>query len=177
LTIYKEGLATLDEYFFAARTAETAAGGPYSKAGQRAFDRSLVKQFDSSYASKGSFWTAAPSNPTPYGLFDGDATYTRPGITYVALRQILGKTNFAKVLQQIQRQYGGSHITEAELVAAFQHWLPNQSAACQVRLDEFFRQWFDIAYRAGGGSRRPQITGPGLAGPDFYSRASGCPAP
>jgi hypothetical protein len=177
LTFYKEGLATLAEYLFAARTAETAAGGPYSKAGQRAFDRSLIKQFDSNYASKGSFWTAAPSNPTPYGLFVGDATYSRPGITYVALRQILGKTNFAKALQQIQRQYGGSHITEPELEAAFHQWLPNQSPACDVRLGEFFRQWFDTAYRAGGGAHRPQITGPGLAGPDFYSRASGCPAP
>jgi hypothetical protein len=174
LTFYKEGLATLAEYFYAARTAETAAGGPFSRAGQRAFERSLVKQFDSIYASKGSFWTLAPSNPTPFGLFDEDPAYARPGITYVALRQILGPTSFAKALQQIQRQYGGSHITEPELEAAFRQWLPNQSAACATRLDQFFTQWFDTAYPAGGGAHRPQITGPGLAGPGFYRHGTSC---
>jgi hypothetical protein len=147
---------------------------PSSRAGQRAFEQSLVKQFDSLYASKGSFWTLAPSDPTPFGLFDTDPTYSRPGITYVALRQILGATNFAKALQQLQRQYGGGDITEPELEAAFRHWLPNQSAACGTRLDEFFTQWFDTAYPAGGGARRPRITGPGLAGPGFYSHGTSC---
>jgi hypothetical protein len=174
LTFYKEGLATLGEYLYAARTAESAAGGPSSRAGQRAFEQSLVKQFDSLYASKGSFWTLTPSDPTPFGLFDTDPTYSRPGITYVALRQILGATNFAKALQQLQRQYGGGDITEPELEAAFRHWLPNQSAACGTRLDEFFTQWFDTAYPAGGGARRPRITGPGLAGPGFYSHGTSC---
>ena len=34
LTFYKEGLATLGEYLFQARNAETAAGGPHSRKGQ-----------------------------------------------------------------------------------------------------------------------------------------------
>ncbi len=175
LTFYKEGLATLAEYLYAARTAETAAGGPYSQAGQRAFERSLVRQFNELYASKGRFWTLVPSDPTPYGLFDEDPTYARPGITYIALRQILGATNFAKALQQIQRRYGGATITEPELEAAFQQWLPNRSAACSARLGQFFTDWFDTGYPAGGGAHRPQITGPGLAGPGFYARGGGCP--
>jgi hypothetical protein len=49
--------------------------------------------------------------------------------------------------------------------------LPNHNTACQTRLSQFFRQWFDAAY---DGSK-PQITGPGLHGHAFY--AHGCPAP
>ena len=173
LTFFKEGLATLGEYLFAARTAETAAGGPHSPAGRRAFDQSLIKQFNANYKSKGTFWTAAPSDPTPFGLFDGDATYTRPGSAYIALRQILGAARFTKALQQIQRRYGGGDITEAQLEAGFRRWLPNHSAACGTRLHQFFTQWFDTAYAPGGGANRPRITGPGLAGPGFYGKG-GC---
>jgi hypothetical protein len=56
----------------------------------------------------------------------------------------------------------------------FHQWLPVQTSACQVRLREFFTQWFDTAYPAGGGAHRPQITGPGLAGPGFYRPGGGC---
>ena len=173
LTFYKEGMATLGEYLYHARLAQHAAGGPGRAAGRRAFQRSLVKRFNGIYKSKGGFWTIAPSNPTPYSLFDEDSTYARPGITYVALRQILGHANFVRALTQLQRQYGGGVITEAQLEAGFRRWLPNRSAACGARLGQFFTQWFDTAYPRGGGANRPQITGPGLAGPDFYG-AGGC---
>jgi len=172
LTFFKEGLATLGEFLFAARNAEAAAGGPGSPAGQLAFEQSLTDQFNSTYASTGGFWTRAPSDPTPYGLFSGSATYYRPGIAYIALRQILGKSNFTGALQQIQRRYGGGVITEAQLEAALHRWLPNQSAACSKRLDQFFTEWFDTAYPSGGGPNRPDITGPGLDGPGFYTE--GC---
>ena len=172
LTFFKEGMATLGEFLFAARTAQAKAGGPGTKAGRRAFQRSLVRQFNATYASKGRFWTAAPSNPTPFGLFSGSATYDRPGIAYVALRQILGHANFTRALMGIQRRYGDGAITEAQLEAGFHRWLPTRSAACSSRLGEFFRQWFDTAYPAGGGANRPGITGPGLAGPGFYT--GGC---
>ena len=172
LTFFKEGMATLGEFLFAARTAQAKAGGPGTKAGRRAFQRSLVRQFNTTYASKGRFWTAAPSNPTPFGLFSGSATYDRPGIAYVALRQILGHASFTRALMGIQRRYGDGAITEAQLEAGFHRWLPTRSAACSSRLDEFFRQWFDTAYPAGGGANRPGITGPGLAGPGFYT--GGC---
>ena len=174
MTFYKEGMATVAQYLLTARQAEDAAGGPYSQRGQAAFNASLVKQFNATYASKGSFWMAAPSNPTPFGLFSGSATYARPAAAYLALRQILGKTNFTQSLQQIQRDYGGSHITEPELEAGFRQWMPNRSTACQAKLAEFFTEWFDAAYPSGGGANRPQITGPGLAGPGFYNHAGGC---
>jgi hypothetical protein len=74
----------------------------------------------------------------------------------------------------MQRDFRHSSITEAQLEAGFQAFLPNQSAACQARLDEFFTQWFDTAYASGGGANRPQLTGPGLAGPGFYDADGSC---
>jgi len=173
MTFYKEGLATLAEELYAARRAELAAGGPYSVKGRKAFQASLVRQFKGVYGAGGTFWTLAPSDPTPYALFDGNPTYARPGAAYIALRQILGHGNFTQALEHIQRRYGGASITEPELEAAFRHWLPDPSAGCQARLSQFFRQWFDTAYAKGGGASRPRITGPGLAGPGFYG-VPGC---
>jgi len=174
MTFYKEGMATLAEELYAARLAENKAGGPHSPKGQAAFRASLVKQFNQIYASKGSFWTAAPSNPQPAGLFSGSATYARPSAAYIALRQILGHGNFTQALQQVQAADGGRSITEAQWEAAFGRWLPVQTSACQARLSQFFRQWFDTPYPAGGGKNRPQITGPGLNGTDFYNAQGGC---
>jgi hypothetical protein len=173
MTFYKEGLATLAEFLYDARLAETTAGGPYSAAGQAAFQASLVARFNSWYVRDKAFWTLAPSNPTPWSLFDEDSTYARPGVTYIALRQILGAGNFTQALEAMQRAYGGHAITEPELEAGFRAWLPNPSPACEAQLTKFFTQWWDTAYPAGGGAHRPQITGPGLAGPGFYD-VPGC---
>ncbi|MEP7026661.1 MAG: M1 family aminopeptidase, partial [Actinomycetota bacterium] len=173
LTFFKEGLATLGEFLFHARTAEGRAGGPGTAAGRRAFQHSLVAAFNGFYRSAGGFWVAAPSNPTPFSLFDSNSTYDRPGITYVALRQILGPARFDQALRQIQQQYGGKSISQGQLEAGFQRWLPNRDAACTARLGQFFTQWFDTVYPRGGGQHRPQITGPGLDGPDFYGHG-GC---
>jgi hypothetical protein len=173
MTFFKEGLATLAEFLFAARRAEAKAGGPTSRKGQAAFQASLVREFRSAYRSGGDFWTGAPSNPRPFTLFDGNSTYERPGVSYIALRQILGHGNFTQALKQIQRTYGGASITEAQLEAAFADWLPNRAPACQAQLGRFFAQWFDTAYPRGGGAHRPQITGPGLAGRGFYD-VPGC---
>jgi peptidase M1-like protein len=175
-TFYKEGMATLGEFLYQARLAENAAGGPSTAKGRAAFQASLVKQFNKTYASAKDFWTGAPSNPTPYTLFDGSSTYDRPGITYIALRQILGPARFNGALRDIQRRYGGGHINEAQLEAVFRQWLPVHSSACQQRLGEFFTQWFDTAYPSGGGANRPMITGPGLDGPGFYSSPGTCAA-
>ena len=171
MTFYKEGLATLAEFLFAARKAQGQAGGPGTAAGRRAFQASLDATFASTYASKDGFWTVAPSNPTAWGLFSGSSTYDRPGIAYIALRQILGHANFTRALEQIQRQYGGASISEPQLEAGFARWLPARSGACRQRLGQFFTEWFDTAYPRGGGAHRPHITGPGLAGPGFYGGA------
>jgi hypothetical protein len=174
MTFFKEGLATLAEFLYAARQAENAAGGPYTHKGQAAFQASLVHTFKVIYRNGGKFWTVAPSNPQPFGLFSGASTYERPGIAYIALRQILGHGNFTRALQQIQRGYGGGSVTEAQFEAVFHQWLPVRTHTCQARLSRFFGQWFDTAYPAGGGKNRPQITGPGLAGNGFYRPGGGC---
>jgi hypothetical protein len=176
MTFYKEGLATLAEFLYAARLAENAAGGPSTTKGQAAFQASLVKQFNQIYGSGGGFWTTAPSNPIPYSLFDTSNTYDRPGAAYIALRQILGPARFDAALRQLQRSYGGASVTEAQLERVFGRWLPVRGGACQQRLSQFFSQWFDTAYPSGGGANRPMITGPGLAGPGFYSAPGACAA-
>src|SRR6266567_1917026 len=112
MTFFKEGMATVAEELYQARLAENKAGGPYSPKGQAAFQASLVKQFNQIYAANGTFWTVAPSNPEPAGLFSSSSTYARPSAAYLALRQILGPGNFTQSLEQVQRTYGGSFITE-----------------------------------------------------------------
>ena len=174
MTFFKEGLATLAEFLYHARLAENAAGGPSSPKGRAAFQASLAHLFNAVYRLRGAFWKAAPSNPDPFGLFSGSATYLRPGAAYIALRQILGHTNFTRALRQIQRTYGGASISETQLEAVFHRWLPVQTSGCQARLSQFFTQWFDTAYPRGGGRHRPMITGPGLAGPGFYDAHGGC---
>jgi peptidase M1-like protein len=173
MTFFKEGLATLAEFLYHARLAENAAGGPGTRKGRAAFQAKLAAQFRSVYRQRGSFWTVAPSNPEPDGLFSGASTYARPGAAYIALRQILGHGNFIRALHEIQVRYGGGSITEAQLEAGFAKWLPAHGSACRARLNSFFGQWFDTAYPAGGGSHRPRITGPGLAGQNFY-QPGGC---
>jgi hypothetical protein len=168
LTFFKEGMATLAQYLLAARQAEVAAGGPGTAVGQAAFKNSLIAQFNSLYARTGSFWAAAPSNPTPAGLFSSSATYQRPAAAYISLWQILGTGRFTQVLRHIQHAYGGGSITEPQLEAAFAGGLPNKSQACRTELSRFFAEWFDTAYPAAGGAAKPDITGPGLAGPGFH---------
>ena len=177
LTFFKEGMATVGEYLFDARGAQTAAGGPGTPAGDAAFQQSLVNRFDANYANTGSLWISAPSDPTPARLFNTPTTYTRPGTAYLALRQVLGAERFNRALQWIQRDFGGGSITEAELEAEFTRFLPQHSRACRSRLDDFFTQWFDTVYPTGGGGNRPQLTGPGLDGPGFYDARGTCQGP
>jgi hypothetical protein len=172
MTFFKEGMAQLAQYMQAARNAETAAGGPGAAPGRAAFQASLIAQFNTNYARTGSFWSATPSNPTPFGLFSNSATYQRPATAYIALWQILGIGRFTQVLRAIQQAYGGGSITEPRLEAEFQHGLPNKSAACKNLLSQFFAEWFDTAYPSGTASE-PDITGPGLAGPGFYGTHGG----
>jgi len=171
MTFYKEGMATMAQDLLAARQAEDKAGGPSSRTGQAAFQATLVRAFDQTWAKRGAFWSVAPSNPAPYELFGNAGTYARPAAAYLALRQILGPTDFTQAMEHIQRHYRGGHITEPELEAAFHQWMPNRSGACQAQLTDFFHQWFDTAYSAG---HRPTITGPGLSGPGFYNQTGGC---
>ena len=189
MTFFKEGMATLAVQLYSARAAEQRAGGPNTTAGRAAFQRALVHEFDSLYASAPGFWQLAPSHRSPATYLDLDAVYERPKAALIALRQILGPRGFDAVLRAIQRRYAGSSITEPQLEAAFAArlpdrsagpaaddpniaaLLPDRSAGCRTRLSRFFTQWFDTAYHGA----KPQITGPGLHGHPFY--ALGCTAP
>jgi hypothetical protein len=162
LTFFKEGLATLGEFFFIAQNAQSAPS-----TSNAAFEQSLVDTFDQIYGSPDMSWTGAPSDPAPYSLFDGSSTYDRPGISYIALRRILGPANFNAALQQIQHTYRQGTITEPQLESEFTSFLPVQSRSCRTQLAQFFTQWWDTAYPPGGGDNRPQITAPGLDGGGF----------
>jgi aminopeptidase N len=179
MTFYKEGFGKLAEYLLIARRAQqnsAGAGGTQSIRGDEAFDRSLIEQFDSTYRQPPAFWRNAPSNPTPWTLFDDDATYIRPAAAYIALRQILGRVRFTDTLARIQHDYGGATITEPELEREFEAALPNQTVACRQRLQAFFAQWFDTGYAPRAHPDRPAITGPRLAGEDFF-QSHGCKRP
>jgi Peptidase family M1 domain len=154
LTFFKEGLATLGEFLFAAANAPS-------------FEQSLVDAFNQYYAGSDLLWTGAPSDPRPYTLFSGSKTYIRPGISYIALRRILGPANFNAALQQIQRTYPQGSVTEPQLESAFASFLPVQTTSCRSQLAQFFTQWWDTVYPPGGGPNRPQITAPGLDGGGF----------
>jgi hypothetical protein len=167
LTFWKEGFARLGEYLNNARTAATGVGGLGTPAGDAAFETSLTNQFNASYGTGGGNWITAPSNPSVVNLFTTSNTYNRPAATYIALWHVLGKDRMISAMKQIQTQYGGGSITEAQEEAVFRHWLPVQSASCNARLDQFFPQWFDTAYPAGGGLNKPQLSGPGLNGQGF----------
>ena len=161
LTFFKEGFATLGEFFFSAANAQAAAGGSSA-----AFEQSLVDTFDQNYANLS--WTGAPSDPSPFTLFSGSSTYVRPGIAYIALRRILGPSNFDAALQQLQAAHRQGNVTEAELESSFESALPTPNAPCRSLLRQFFTEWWDTAYPPGGGANRPQITGPGLDGGGFH---------
>ena len=146
MTFFKEGMATLGEYLFQARQARAAAGGPHTTAGRKAFQRSLIQEFDQNYAST-SLWATAPSDPTPARLFSGSSTYTRPGTAYLALRQVLGhgsvRPGAAPDPARLRRQ---QHHRAASWRRSSRHFLPRDTPACRQRLGDFFTQWFDTAY-------------------------------
>src|SRR4051812_25598676 len=141
-TFWKEGWATIGEYLTTARGAATTAGGLNTTAGQIAFDNSLTSRFNTNYGTtSGTAWTGAPSNPTVGTLFTTVSTYTRPGTTYLALRQILDASmtrpnsdRWIQAMKLIQSTYGGGNITEPQLEAIFHQVLPNQSAGCSTKL-------------------------------------------
>jgi aminopeptidase N len=170
MTFFKEGMATLAVQLDSAREAAQKAGGPNTTAGRGAFEQYLVHEFNSLYATGPGGWQLAPSNRSPATYLDLYAVYERPKAALIALRQILGPQRFDAVLHSIERRYAGSSITEPQVEAAFAARLPNHSAACQTRLSQFFKQWFDTAYHGD----KPQITGPGLHGQPFYGH--GCTA-
>jgi Peptidase family M1 domain len=179
-TFFKEGYADMSEYLFLARVAGLAAGPEGSDAYNAAFEASIVTRWTGDANNRWSrtsttFWNVAPDNPTSGNLFSNANTYSRPGMSYIALRAILGKDNFRKASTEIQTSFRYGAITPAEEIAIFHKYMPNKSLGCSNKLDAFFKQWWDTSYTGSPqAGNRPSITGPGLPGGGFYDANGGC---
>ena len=127
MTFYKEGLATLAEYLYAARRAETTAGGPYSAKGQAAFQASLVRQFNARLRRGRQLLDGRAVEPDAVRPVRRGPDL-RPAGRRPTSRcgRSSGHGNFTQALEHIQRQYGGASITEPQLEAAFR-------AGCRTR--------------------------------------------
>ena len=172
MTFYKEGMATLAEFLFAARTGAGQGGRPGDRGrppGVPAQPGRHVRHHLRGPRTGSGRWRR-PTRRRGGCSAGRPPTSGRASPTSRCGRSS-GTANFTRALVQVQQQYGGGSITEPQWEAAFHHWLPSHSAACQQRLSQFFTQWFDTAYPHGGGANRPHITGPGLDGPGFYTGA------
>ncbi len=188
LTFWKEGWATVGEYLNTARTAANNAGGLGTPAGNAAFDTSLINRFNTNYGttSSNAFWTAAPSNPTVGNLFTTVQHLHPPGHGVPGPAPDPRRVGLAAGVRPLDRRHEADpepvrrrRHHRAAAGGVFHQWLPNQSAACSAKLDTFFTQWFDTAYPTpNNATNKPQITGPGINGPDkFYDDRALAPGP
>ncbi len=163
LTFFKEGLATLGEFFFSAANAQAAAGG--SSCGVRAEPRR--------HAS-----TRSMRAPTPCGRAR-PRTRARPRSS-PARGPTLGRGSRTS-------RCGGSSGRRTSTPLCSRSSRPTARAASPSRSSnppsrrscpsrppragrssrQFFTQWWDTVYPPGGGDNRPQITAPGLDGGGF----------
>ena len=148
-----------------------------SAAYNTAFEASVATRFAGTTrynTTSTSFWTVVPTNPTSGQLFGSSNTYTRPGMSYIALRAIFGNDQWVKVNKEIQTDYKYGSITPEQVIAVYHKYLPNQSKGCHNKLDAFFKQWWYTSYSGNpANGNKPSITGPGLAGNDHFWDANG----
>ena len=127
LTFYKEGLATLGEYLFAARNAADRRRRAGPPAGDAAFETQPDRHVRQQLRETGSLWTARRRTRRRHAVHAARRPTPGPGTPYIALRQILGtRTSPARCSDPARVRR--SSITEAELEAGFDRWLPNRSA-------------------------------------------------
>ena len=129
--------------------------------GRRAGHRRRAGRFEASLVQavqrelrhhRRNFWTAAPSDPTPYRCSRGTSTYIRPGTAYIALRQILGRDQLRPRAAAHPAPYGGGTITEAQLEAGVRATgCPTAARRLPGPARAVLPQWFDTAYPPGGG--------------------------
>ncbi len=88
-----------------------------------AFEASMVSQFNSTYNStRASWWRCRRRPDRAPTLFDTMPTYTRPGVALIALRAILGNTNFVSA-DKIQNTTAAAASREAQAEGILK-WLP-----------------------------------------------------
>jgi hypothetical protein len=177
-TFFKEGYADMSEWLHIANLAALPAGPVGSAAYNAAFEASITARWAGTgkyNTTSTSFWGVAPDNPTTGNLFSTANTYTRPGMSYIALRAILGPDNFRKASTEIQTTYRYGSVVPSDDIAIYHKYMPNQSIGCSNKLDAFFKQWWETSYTGSpAAGNKPSITGPGLAGGGFYDANGGC---
>ena len=170
LTFFKEGMATLGEYLFDARNAATSAGGLDTPAGRGRVRSQPGQPVQHELREQQS--SGPPRPPTRRRPRCSRATSPTPALaprTSRCGRSWARRTSPARCSRS-SATTAFSSITEKQLEAGFHAWMPNKSAACSARLDQFFTQWFDTAYPPGGSANRPQLTGPGPRRPRLLQR-------
>ncbi len=176
-TFFKEGYADMSEWLYLADIAGKAAGAVGTPAYKSAFEGAIMTRWATTQkynTTSTTFWSVAPDNPTTGNLFSNPNTYNRPGMSYIALRSILGPDNFKAASTEIQTSYRYGSISPPEQIAIYKKYMPNQSQACMDKLDMFFKQWWETSYTGSPqAGNRPSLTGPGLAGGGFYDAS--CP--
>ena len=105
---------------------------PGHAAGAAAFDASLAAQFDARLRQGRQFLGPEPRptrRRTRCSRAPGPTSGRWPPTSRSARSS--GDADFDQRLQEIQRDYGGGNIDEAQLEAVFHQWMPNQSAVVQ----------------------------------------------
>ena len=163
LTFFKEGLATLGEYLFAA--AQRTGRGGWIERGVRAEPRRHVQHG----TTPGATCSGRARRPTRvrYTLFSGSKTYTRPGTrTSPCAGSSAGELQRGAAADPGDVPAGQHHRAAAR--SGVRVVPPEGVRALPAELGRFFTQWWDTVYPPGGGANRPQITGPGLDGGGFH---------
>ena len=167
MTFYKEGLATLAEFLFAARKAQGQAGPGTRPAGAPSSAAWIPRSPASTPAR-----TASGPWPRPTRRH-GDCSAAPPPTTVRASRT--SRCGRSSGTRTSPGRWSRSSVSTGGLDhrgpagGGLRPRLPTRSSACRQQLGHFFTEWFDTAYPHGGGAARPHITGPGLAGPGFYT--------
>ena len=136
LTFFKEGMATLGEYLFAARNARAAAGGPDTPAGRR-----RVRGQPGQPVQHQLRQTAAASGPAPRRpdavepvLRHAPPTRARARRTSRCARSSARPTSTRRCSRSSATTAAAASPRRSSRRRSAQ-WLPNQSAACQARLE------------------------------------------
>ena len=177
-TFFKEGYADMSEWLHIANIAALAAGPVGSDAYKTAFEASIAAASATTQQvqhHQHDVLERRAGQPDVEQPVLHANTYTRPGMSYIALRAILGPDNFRKASTEIQTTYRYGSVVPSDEIAIFHKYMPNQSIGCSKKLDAFFKQWWDTSYTGSpAAGNKPSITGPGLAGGGFYDATGGC---
>ena len=133
-TFFKEGYADMSEWLHIANIAALTAGPVGSDAYKTAFEASITARWATTQkynTTSTTFWNVAPDNPTSSNLFSTANTYTRPGMSYIALRAILGPDNFRKASTEIQTTYRYGSVVPSDEITIFHSTCPTSRSAAR----------------------------------------------